>query len=94
MKFYVFEVTTYINPVGDKTEKYAVTPKDDEYQAEILFHDKISAAMKDTNTATSFVFVKSELNVEVPELSRRYVNPATVPTPEPEEEENPIVVGG
>lgn len=94
MKFYVFEVTTYIEPVGGKNEKYAVTPKDDEYQAEILFHDKISAAMKDSNTASSFVFVKSELDVAIPELDRRYVNPATIPTPEPAEEENPIVVGG
>ena len=94
MKFYVFEVTNYIEPVNGKSNKFAVTEKEDEYEAEILFHDKMSTAMKDTNTKDSFVFVKSALNVEVLELSRRYVNPATIPTPEPAEEENPIVVGG
>ena len=84
MKFYVFEVTNYIEPVSGKTSKYAVTEREDEYQAEILFHDKVSAAMKDANTANSFVFVKSELDVAVPELDRRYVNPATISTPEQE----------
>lgn len=88
MKFYVFEVTTYIEPVNGKSAKYAVNEKEDEYQAEITFHDKMSAAMKDSNTATCFVFVKSELDVAVPELDRRYVNPATISTPtqEPETE--------
>ena len=84
MKFYVFEVTNYIEPVNGKMSKYAVTEKEDEVQAEILFHDKLSAAMKDTNTANSFVFVKSELDVAVPELDRRYVNPATLTPAEPE----------
>lgn len=93
MKFYVFEVTNYIEPVGGKASKYAVNEKEDEYQAEITFHDKVSAAMKDPNTANSFVFVKSELDVAVPELDRRYVNPATIPTPEQEATPEPTEEG-
>lgn len=88
MNFYVVEVTQYIEPVSGKDSKYAVTKKDDEYQAEILFHEKMANAMKDKNTAWSMVFVKSELNVEVKELSRRYVNPDTIET---EPEETPVV---
>lgn len=87
MKFYVFEVTNYIEPVGGKSSKFAVTEKENEYEAEITFHDKMSAAMKDSNTKDSFVFVKSALNVEVPELSRRYVNPVTLQTEETPTEE-------
>lgn len=85
MKFYVNEVTRYIEPVNNKTEEVGMYVRDDEYKAEILFHQKMASAMNNTNCAMELIYVVSELGVQVPELSRRYVNPATlVPTPEPE----------
>ncbi len=84
MTYYVIEITNYIEPVSGKMSKYAVTPKEDENQAAILFHDKISAARKDANTANSIVFVVSEYGVALEQFKERYVNPATLP-PEPDE---------
>lgn len=86
MKYYITEVTRYIEPVNGREEEIGVYSRDDENKAEILFHQKVASSMNNDNVAMALVYVKSEYGVDLPGLNKHYVNPATIPTPEPEVE--------
>jgi hypothetical protein len=65
MKFYVVEVTRYIEPVGGKLEEYGMYSYDDEILAKATYHQKLSSAMKNANVQKEIVSLMDERGVMI-----------------------------
>ena len=72
MKYYVCEVTRYIEPVNGKEETFSMNARDDEVTAEILYHKKVATAMENENVAMELCFVKNEYGVDVAGCNKHY----------------------
>ena len=86
MRYYVFEVTRYIEPVNDKTETFSMNGYDEQRLAMSTYHLKMSNAMKNDNCSMEVIGVMSEQGVMIvnPDVYYKPVEPA----PEPEESQN------
>ena len=89
MRYYISEVTRYIEPVNDNLEKFSMNGRDTENEAMIVYHDKMSAARKDANTAIEVIHIMDEKGGEIVTDCYEAVIPEPEPTPEPENPEEP-----
>lgn len=89
MRYYICEALQLIEPVNGKNEKFSMNGRDTEDEAKILYHDKMSAAMKDTNVSIALIHVMDEKGGKiVTDTYERYI-PHPEPEPTPEEPEEP-----
>ena len=65
MKYYVTEVTRYVEPVNDKTEEYGLYNYEDEVLARATYHSKMGVAMKNSNVQLEIISVMSEQGVMI-----------------------------
>lgn len=84
MRFYLVEVTQYVEPVNDKMEKFSMNGYDTEREAKAFFHQKLFNALRDDNVAKEVVSLMDDRGVMIinPEVYEKPVEP----TPEPESE--------
>ena len=83
MKYYVCEVTRYIEPVSGKTETFSMNARDTAVDAEVLYHEKVAKAMKDKNVSMELCFGINEYGVELEGCKKHYEQ--IIETPEEEE---------
>ena len=65
MKYYLVEITRYVEPVSGKTESVGIYTYDSETAARANFHSKMGGAMKNDNYAMELLFVKNEYGVDI-----------------------------
>lgn len=87
MRYYICEAQQLIEPVNSKLEKFSMNGRDTEDEAKIVYHDKMSAAMKDTNVAICVIHVMDEKGGDI--VTDTYERDIPEPEPEPEPEETP-----
>lgn len=87
MRYYICEATQYIEPVNGKTEKFSMNGRDTEREAKIVYFDKMSAALKDENTAIELIHVMDEKGGKI--VTDCFEAEIPEPEPEPEPEEQP-----
>lgn len=84
MKYYITEITRYVEPVSGKTEVYGLYNYDDERTAKANYYAKMGVAMKNDNCALEILSVMDDRGVMIvnPDVYKKPVEP----TPEPESE--------
>ena len=60
MRYYICEAIRLFEPENGKLEKFSMNGRDSEREAKILYHDKMSAAMKNDNVAIEVIHVMDE----------------------------------
>lgn len=65
MKFYVTEITRYVEPVSGKTEVYGLYNYDDERTAKANYYAKMGTAMKNDNCALEILSVMNDRGVMI-----------------------------
>lgn len=86
MRYYISEAVQFIEPVNGKNEKFSMNGRDTEDEAKIVYLDKMSANIKDTNVAIATIHVMDEKGGPViTDTYERYI-----PEPEPEPEPEPL----
>jgi hypothetical protein len=82
MKYYLIEITTYMDETPDAKGIYSY---DTETDAVAAFHSKMGGAMKNVNYASEYLRVFYTVSEEVPdkELRKGYWKRPVVVTPEP-----------
>jgi len=85
-RYYICEATQYIEPVNGKDEKFSMNGKDTENEALIVYHDKMSAALKDENVAIEVIHIMDEKGGDIRTDCFERVIPEPEPEPEPVEE--------
>ena len=85
MRFYLVEVTQYLEPVNDRTETFSMNGYDEERLAKSYFHLKMSTAMRNDNVKKE-ICARGVMIIE-PEVYE-YVAPPE-PEPQPEQEGEP-----
>ena len=91
-RYYICEATQYIEAVGDKMEKFSMNGRDTETEALIVYHDKMSAALKDENVAIEVIHIMDEKGGDIKTdcfervIPKPEPKPVEEPTEEPEEE--------
>ena len=86
MKYYVMEVTRYIEPVNDRQETFSMNGYEEDRLAKSTFHQKMATAMKNDNVSKEIICVMDDRGVMIinPEVYEKIVAPEPEPTPEPE----------
>lgn len=79
MRFYVFEVTQYIEPVNGKTETYSFNGFDTERQAKSTYYQKMATAMKNDNVSKEVIGVMDDRGVMIvnPDVYEKPVEPTS-----------------
>lgn len=86
MRYYICEAVQYIEPVSGKNEKFSMNGRDTEDDAKVVYHDKMSANIKDTNVAIAVIHIMDEKGGEIiTDTYERYI-----PEPEPEPDPEPL----
>lgn len=67
MKFYVTEITRYVEPVNNKQEEYGLYNYDNERSAKSAYYSKMGVAMKNDNVALEIVSVMDDRGVMIVE---------------------------
>lgn len=65
MKFYVVEITRYVEPVNNKKEEYGLYNYDNERTAKSNYYAKMGVAMKNDNVEKEIISVMDDRGVMI-----------------------------
>lgn len=65
MKFYVTEITRYVEPVNNKQEEYGLYNYNDERSAKSAYYSKMGVAMKNNNVEREILSVMDDRGVMI-----------------------------